>query len=462
MIGELVGQYRIVRELGAGGMGVVYLGKHEVIGRLAAIKLLLAQACQNDEVVTRFFNEARTTASLKHPGLVDVYDFGRLPDGRGYMVMEYLEGQPLSKLLELQGRLGLDLAIGLVRQIAGAVGAAHAKGIVHRDLKPDNVFIVRDDDVEFGVRARVLDFGVAKLAPELGAVELHTRTGSILGTPVYMAPEQCRGAGTVDWRTDIYALGCIFFEMVTGRRVFPYEGVGEVIGAHLHTPPQRPSEIATGVPGWLDKVILKALAKSPGDRWQSMDELAGALGGKRRPTAPPSIDSTAIIAGATPAPSTFSRTYGEVVGARKVGRRAALVGSVLAAAAAAAVVALVAHGPATPPPPEIRPAAAVAPAPPPPPAPAAAPPVAPAPIPVAAPAAAPVVPRPAPADMLPLGPVAAAVVAGLADAPAPPALEAAPKPATAPAAATAKPAPAKTPRPRPTKQAAPRETLDPF
>src|SRR5262249_53623280 len=152
---EQIGPYRILRELGSGGMGVVYLGQHQVIGRLAAIKLLLAEFSSQEEVVARFFNEARMAALLQHPGLVDVYDFGRLPDGRAFIVMEYLEGQTLAALLK-RGKLGVDLAAGLGRQIAGAVGAAHAKGIVHRDLKPDNIFVVRDDDVDIGVRARVL------------------------------------------------------------------------------------------------------------------------------------------------------------------------------------------------------------------------------------------------------------------------------------------------------------------
>src|SRR5260221_14530708 len=140
MLGELIGPYRVVRELGAGGMGVVYLAQHQVIGRLAAIKLLLSEFSAQEDVVARFFNEARMAALLKHPGLVDVYDFGRLPDGRAYLVMEYLEGQTLAALIQRSGRLTVELATGLARQIAGAGGAAHAKGIVHRDLKPDNAF----------------------------------------------------------------------------------------------------------------------------------------------------------------------------------------------------------------------------------------------------------------------------------------------------------------------------------
>src|SRR5262249_37241077 len=251
------------------------------------------QAPPRPLVVARFFNEARLAALLQHPGLVDVYDFGRLTDGRAYIVMEYLEGQTLAALLRQRGKLGSELAVGLTRQIAGAVGVAHAKGIVHRDLKPDNIFIVRDDDIELGVRARILDFGIAKLAPGPAGGASHTRTGSLLGTPVYMAPEQCRGAGAVDWRADIYSLGCILSEILTGRRVFVHEGVGEIIAAHLTAPPPKPSAFAS-LPGWLDAVVVKALAKTPAARWQSMDELATALGRKRKSTVQPPEESTAL------------------------------------------------------------------------------------------------------------------------------------------------------------------------
>src|SRR5215470_3429247 len=293
-------------------MGAGYLGQHVVIGRLAAIKVLLPELSVNPEMVARIFNEARMTALIKHPGLVDIYDFGQLPDGRAYMIMEYLEGETLASLIARQRRLPIEIALGVARQVAAAVGAAHAKGIVHRDLKPDNVFIVPDEEAALGVRARILDFGIAKLAPELVADSggLRTRTGSILGTPVYMSPEQCRGTGHVDARSDIYALGCILFEMVTGRRLFAYEGMGEILGAHLHTAPDRPSAVEPSLPPWLDAVILRTLAKSPDERFQSMEDLAAVLSGRIKPAAPPIVrrDST------TPTTvSTLSRTAAEVV-----------------------------------------------------------------------------------------------------------------------------------------------------
>src|SRR5262249_39008177 len=175
MSGKLSGRYRSLREPGIGGMGVVYLAQHAIIGRLAAIKLLLPKYSVSQEMIGRIFNEARMTALIKHPGLVDVYDFGRLPDGRAYLVMEYLEGETLASMIARVRRRAAELAVGIARQIAAAVGAAHGKGIVHRDLKPDNVFIVADEEAALGARARILDFGIAKLAPELtGGGKLHT------------------------------------------------------------------------------------------------------------------------------------------------------------------------------------------------------------------------------------------------------------------------------------------------
>jgi len=317
MIGETIGSYKILRELGGGGMGTVYLGQHTVIGRLAAIKRLLPSFSANEEMVGRMFNEARLTSLIRHPGLVDVYDFGRLPDGSAYIVMEYLEGETLANLVERQGRLAPDLARALARQIAAAVGAAHAKGIVHRDLKPDNVFIVVDEELDIGARARVLDFGIAKLGAGLAGGGHHTRTGSIMGTPNYMSPEQCRGAGTVDARTDIYSLGCILFEMLTGRRLFEFEGVGEIIVAHLHHVPPPPSQLEPSVPMWLDAVVAKLLAKDPAARYQTMDEVSLALGGrpKSRPQQAPSAEWS------TPkTPTTLGQTVGQRANASIVQR----------------------------------------------------------------------------------------------------------------------------------------------
>jgi serine/threonine-protein kinase len=233
VIGSTVGSYVIRRVLGEGGMGRVYLAEHQLIGKRAAIKVLLPQYSSQAEIVNRFFNEARASSMLKHPGVIDVYDFGRLPDGSAYLMMEFLEGQSLAARLRA-GSLALELALDIARQVALALGAAHAHGIVHRDLKPDNVFLVPDTELRAGVRTKVLDFGIAKLTDDQGGGGAGaTRTGAIIGTPTYMSPEQCRGAGKVDHRSDVYSLGCMLFEMLSGRPPFVAEGPGEVIAAHL-------------------------------------------------------------------------------------------------------------------------------------------------------------------------------------------------------------------------------------
>ncbi|MCC6995667.1 MAG: serine/threonine protein kinase [Deltaproteobacteria bacterium] len=276
VIGEQLGSWKILREIGEGGMGVVYLAEHTLIGRKAAIKLLRAELSSSKDIVGRFFNEARATAAIKHSGLVDVLDFGHAPSGAAYIVMELLEGMALGHRLEDHGALPLDAALPIMRQIAAAVGAAHAKGIVHRDLKPDNVFLV-NDDVAGGLRVKVLDFGIAKLMGESTKGMVKTQTGSTMGTPLYMSPEQCRGLGDIDRRADIYALGCIMFEMVTGRLPFDGEGPGDIMASHLKEPAPPPSSFAPGLPRLLDVLVLKMLAKKPAERPQTMEEVISLL-----------------------------------------------------------------------------------------------------------------------------------------------------------------------------------------
>jgi len=262
--------------IGQGGMGVVYAAEHPLIGRRAAIKLLLPELSQNQEMVTRFFNEARSTAMIQHPGLVDIFDFGHAPNGSAYIAMEYLSGESLAHRLARERPLGVDTLVEILRQMASAVGAAHKKAIVHRDLKPDNVFLVPDQDVIGGFRVKVLDFGIAKLAGD-NSVSLKTRTGSMMGTPMYMSPEQCRGAGTVDHRSDVYAIGCIAFEMACGVVPFQGEGLGDIVVQHLRDAPPQPRALNPAIPPVLEAVILRALAKRAEERQQSMEELIAEL-----------------------------------------------------------------------------------------------------------------------------------------------------------------------------------------
>jgi hypothetical protein len=272
MEGTIIGQYRVVQQIGAGGMGVVYVAEHVLVGRRAALKVLLPEYSVRRALVTRFFNEARAMTSIPDPGIVQMYDFGFHSDGSAYIVMELLEGETLERRLQRLHRLPLLDALRITRQLAGSLAAAHAAGVIHRDLKPENIFMVRDPEALGGERPKVLDFGVAKLS---GDVEHgQTLAGSIVGAPAYMSPEQCR-AGTVDARSDIYALGCVVTRLVTGR--LPFDGsMGELISAHLNASPARPGEVTPGLPPELDDIVLRCLAKSPGDRFQTMVELQSA------------------------------------------------------------------------------------------------------------------------------------------------------------------------------------------
>jgi serine/threonine-protein kinase len=281
MIGRIVGSYTIVDKLGSGGMGEVYLAEHRRIARRAAIKFLLPSLSRDSDVVARFFNEARATSVIKHPGIVEIFDCDVVEE-RAYIVMEYLEGQSLAAALYRVGSFASEMAsvASVAGQIASALSAAHAKGIIHRDMKPENVFLALDEGGEGNFTVKILDFGIAKLAGDsvVGAGS-NTRTGSVLGTPVYMSPEQCRGLSTVDHRADIYALGCIMFEMVTGRHVFVKEAPGDLLVAHISEPAPRASSLVPAIPPPLDDLIARMLVKDPGQRPQSMAEVVAHLEG---------------------------------------------------------------------------------------------------------------------------------------------------------------------------------------
>jgi serine/threonine-protein kinase len=289
-IGRRIGNYVIQSELGQGGMGTVYLAQHAVIGRKAAIKILKREFASDEVTVGRFLNEARAAHLIGHPGIVDVLDVGTLPEGVPFLVMEYLQGESLARRLERVGRLGTKDALEIVGETASALGAAHAKGIVHRDLKPDNLFLVPDPKAPSGESVKVLDFGIAKLHGEVGPDNVSTVTGTVLGTPRYMSPEQSRGARhAVDHRTDIYALGIILYEMLCGVPPFVGEGFFDTMLLHTTQPPPPPRSKNPDVPPFLEQVILRALAKRPEERYSSMAELQRALGqrGGARAIEPP-------------------------------------------------------------------------------------------------------------------------------------------------------------------------------
>ncbi len=275
-VGSHIGQYRILRKIGVGGMGTVYLGEHILLGRRAAIKTLLPALSMQSEIVERFFTEARATSAITDHGVVQIFDFGYHVDGTAYIVMELLEGESLQTRIDRLGQIAPSVALRIARQVSGSLAAAHDKDIVHRDLKPENIYLIADPEAASGERTKILDFGICKLGVS-GAEPALTQSGTTMGTPVYMSPEQCRGAGKVDHRSDIYALGCVLFHMVAGRPPFECEGAGEFIVAHLQEDPPTPSSFIPELPELVDGLILRCLEKSADDRFQSMTELQHAL-----------------------------------------------------------------------------------------------------------------------------------------------------------------------------------------
>jgi tRNA A-37 threonylcarbamoyl transferase component Bud32 len=274
MEGRRLGRYLIQSKLAEGGMGAVYLATHELMGREVVIKLLLPQFSMERDIIDRFFNEARVMGNLNHPGIVAIFDLDYAEDGRAYIVMERLQGESLHQRLRRVQRMSLEQTVDLARQLASALAAAHGKGVVHRDLKPANVFLSEDLEVPGRERVKVLDFGVAKLALQQSA--LVTRVGAVVGTPTYMAPEQCRDASTVDHRADLYALGCIMYACLCGRPPFTGESA-EVLAAQLRDTPARPRTLDPSLPPWLDELVMRLLEKDPGRRLQSCAQVIEVL-----------------------------------------------------------------------------------------------------------------------------------------------------------------------------------------
>jgi serine/threonine-protein kinase len=306
--GSQIGAYRVLHRIGEGGMGSVWLAEHSMLGRRAAIKVLHPEFSSRPEIVTRFFNEARAATAIPDPGIVQIFDFGNHTDGSAYIVMELLDGEPLDKRLERLGALAVPDALRIMRQVASTLGAAHGRGIVHRDLKPENIFVVRDPEVASGERAKVLDFGIAKLSGDKAGVK--TQTSAMMGTPTYMSPEQCRGAGHVDQRSDVYALGCVLFALLCGRPPFQGEGIGDLIVMHLQEAPPTPSSVRPGLPPEIDQIILRCLQKDPTQRFASGGELAIALGALLGSS--PQVAAPPVAYAAHTTPTTLSTAAGTV------------------------------------------------------------------------------------------------------------------------------------------------------
>ncbi len=379
LIGQTIGNYLVTQKLGEGGMGAVYLAEHPTIGKKVALKVLHSEFSTNQEVTARFFHEAKAVNDIGHPNIVDVVDFGVIQAGPGreqlvYFIMEYLAGVTLSQVIRSEAPLPPERALAIALQVADALSASHKCGIVHRDLKPDNIILLqRGRERDF---VKLLDFGIAKLTGGSAMGSHRTRAGIVMGTPAYMSPEQCEGRDTVDLRTDVYALGIVIYEMLTGRVPFVGEGYGEILVQHLT---QRPAPVSQFrmLPAHVEIVVMKALEKRPEMRYPTMDEFmraisdpvgyveanGGVTGFLQRQLMPsnaplPSVRLTpapltplpgTLIAPsastpvpATPAPTTLGSAAGQVTPQRK--KTGLIIAALVVMAAAAAAIVVVAGG----------------------------------------------------------------------------------------------------------------------
>ncbi|MCC6337911.1 MAG: protein kinase [Myxococcales bacterium] len=271
VVGTTLGSFKIIRVIGRGGMGTVYLGEHKFIGSRVAIKVLMDRLAGDESLVARFYAEARAVNLIGHENIVNIFDMNVVPPNRYYLVMEYLEGQPLNYLLTQA--VAARVAIPILMQVCDALQAAHDTGIIHRDLKPENIFLTKRGKTENFVK--VLDFGLAKLLDNPSNAR-QTAAGLIVGTPEFMSPEQANST-PVDGRSDVYSLGCIAWLLATGRLPFPQRGLTDLLVAHRSQNPKPAHEVNQAVPRAWSDVITKAMSKDPRERFQTAREMGQAL-----------------------------------------------------------------------------------------------------------------------------------------------------------------------------------------
>ncbi len=326
LTGRKIGEYEITARVGIGGMGAVYEGRQPLIGKRVAVKVLLPSLSNEKELVERFLAEARAVNEIRHRGIVDIFSFGQLePEGSHYFVMEFLEGEAFDRIIKRRAPLPIAEALSWADEMLDALDSAHSAGIIHRDIKPSNLFLVNTGRGRPYVK--LLDFGIAKLGAIQGEATPQTRASVILGTPDYISPEQARGK-PISPQTDLYALGCVLFEMLTGERVFRGENTLQTMWMHVEDKPPVPSSIRPDLPKELDDIILWALAKEASDRPPSAGEMRDQLAIIRATyaptgqfTPPPSSGGLKPIA-TTPPPSGRNRPLGGTPAPRSGGQPA--------------------------------------------------------------------------------------------------------------------------------------------
>jgi serine/threonine-protein kinase len=272
----LAGKYRIDEKIDEGGMGCVYRATHVLMEKTVAVKVLHPALAADDKIVARFTREAKAASRISHPHAINVTDFGEAENGVVYMVMEYLRGRTLKDVIRAEGPIPLARAAEIVRQVAGALEAAHAEGVIHRDLKSDNIML--EETSSGGDWAKVLDFGIAKIQQDVDVTDPGlTAPNIIIGTPQYMSPEQCSQAARIDARSDVYSFGVILFEMLAGHVPFAGDSPTATMMKHLQEPPPPILEERRDLPASVARVVERALAKKPDERFQSAEEMADAL-----------------------------------------------------------------------------------------------------------------------------------------------------------------------------------------
>jgi serine/threonine protein kinase len=341
----LLGKYRVEHVLGQGGMGVVVSVRHLELDELFAMKLMLPQAVVSTRGIGRFLREARAAARLKSEHVAKVFDVGRLKEDTPYIVMEYLHGSDLKALLQARGPLPVDEAVLYAEQVCEALAEAHGQGIIHRDLKPSNLFLIQRPNGKACVK--VIDFGISKMAAKDGA-DL-TNSGAVVGSPLYMSPEQMMQSKDVDVRSDVWAMGVVLYELVTGRVPFEGEMFTQIVGRVLNHEPLPPSGVRPELPQWLDAIVMRCLRKKPEERFQSIGELSAALQARTAAAAgamtdPAFVDTVRALSGPSPssagegasttlAQSTWGQTSGRLSRPRRQARTGTFIGLLAAAAA---------------------------------------------------------------------------------------------------------------------------------